>query len=115
MSRATLGGSKIATRPTTSVPGGQAGGPQARTDQLMGRQRPAWADDPTLTLPCQQPGVDPDWWFEAGSGPGAKVRRATAQLLCRGCEMRVECRAAAEANHEGWGVWGGIMMERVER
>jgi hypothetical protein len=115
MTRATQGGTKIATRPIRNVPGGMAEVSRARTDQLVRGGRPAWADDPTLELPCQRPGVDPDWWFEAGTSARLRAIREHAMALCGGCPMQVECRAVARANHEGYGVWGGELMEPLSR
>ena len=115
MSRYTTGGTKIATPPTRKVPGGMAGVSLARTNQLIGRQRPAWADDPTLNLPCQQPGEDPDDWFESGCGPMAQMRRERARGLCQGCPMREPCKATGRDNHEVYGIWGGELREPISR
>jgi Transcription factor WhiB len=115
VSRATMGGTGIVTKPTRNVAGGMAGVSLARTDQLLGRIRPAWADDPAVVLPCQRPDVDPDWWFETGVSPANRAIREHAIRLCGRCPMREPCRETAAENHEGWGIWGGEMREPLNR
>jgi Transcription factor WhiB len=115
MSRATMGGTRIPTKPTRNVPGGMADPGRTNFNQLMGRQRPAWADDPTLDLPCQRPDSDPDWWFETGVSAENRAIREHARQLCLGCPMRYPCRDQARANHEGWGMWGAELMEPLNR
>lgn len=34
-----------------------------------------------------------------------------AKAICSACPVTSECRAAAEASHEPWGVWGGELFE----
>ena len=36
--------------------------------------------------------------------------RLTAQILCRGCPIRVECRDGAVERREPWGIWGGELF-----
>jgi hypothetical protein len=115
MSRATMGGSRIATKPIRNVPGGMADPGRTNFNQLMGRPRPTWADDPTVVLPCQRDDADPDWWFETGVSPANKAIRARAIALCGRCPMREPCRDAARANGEHWGIWGGELMEPLNR
>jgi len=35
---------------------------------------------------------------------------ARAKQICRQCEVREDCLAAAVARHEPWGVWGGELF-----
>lgn len=114
MSRATMGGTKILTRRTRNVPGGMAANDRAGSHH-QGRVRPTWADDPAVTLPCQQPDVDPNWWFESGTGAVSTTRRARAAMLCGTCPMQGPCRDQAEANAEPWGMWGGVLREPLSR
>ena len=50
---------------------------------------------------CAQ--VDPELWFpeEGQSGRPAK-------LICRRCPVQAECRDAALAQPERYGIWGGV-------
>jgi hypothetical protein len=41
--------------------------------------------------------------------------RAEAAKLCRGCPVLAECDAAATANGERWGVWGGKDFTRSSK
>lgn len=34
-----------------------------------------------------------------------------AKAICSACPVMTECRVAAEASHEPWGVWGGELFE----
>jgi WhiB family redox-sensing transcriptional regulator len=53
---------------------------------------------------------DPDIFFpEAGDHEA----EALAMALCAGCPARAACYAAAEANRERHGVWGGVNFDRV--
>ena len=116
MTHQTIGGTRVATRPTTNVPGGMAEISRARTSQLIRGGRPVWADDPDLDLPCQRPEVDPDWWFESGTSFENQARREQAIRLCASCPMQRECAAHAIATpRETWGIWGGHVMERTGR
>jgi hypothetical protein len=45
---------------------------------------------------------DTELWFSADPAHVAK-----AQAICTRCPVRAECSAAAEANAELYGVWGG--------
>ena len=120
MTRASIAGSKILTRPNRAVEGGMAGATRTRIDHLMTAGRPAWADDPTLDLPCQHPDVDPDWWFANGTGAQERTIRGVAVMLCGGCPMRDACQAhgrfLGSAKKEGvHGVWGGELMGPLNR
>jgi hypothetical protein len=113
MTRYGVGGSRIATKPVRNVPGGMAGADRVVLKHLMASGRPAWADDPTLDLPCQQPDANPDWWFDAINEDGQDMREHAA-ALCEGCPMRDPCRDhAIGAPRELYGVWGGLLMERA--
>jgi hypothetical protein len=109
-----IGGRRAASPSPSNVPGGMADPQRVRFDHLMRQSRPRWADERN-DLPCQQPGVDPDWWFESGVSKENKAVRQKAQRLCRGCPMRKPCRAKADENKESWGIWGGVLMERPGR
>jgi WhiB family redox-sensing transcriptional regulator len=54
-------------------------------------------------------GVDPDLFFPVR---GASTREAKA--VCAGCPVRDECLEWAFANHERFGIWGGL-SERERR
>lgn len=62
-----------------------------------------------MDLPCAQPGVDPELWFQS---PGT-VATAYAKHLCGGCPARAQCLAWALDNKPGPGVWGGL--DEIER
>lgn len=65
---------------------------------------PLWIPD--VAVPCQS---DPDAWFpESG-------RAATAVKFCRGCPVRVDCAAAALAQDERHGIWGGLTARQRKR
>jgi hypothetical protein len=49
---------------------------------------------------------DPDLWFSVAPADAGK-----AQAICAGCPVRSQCSAAAEANAELYGVWGGADRE----
>jgi hypothetical protein len=116
MTRYDRGGGKITTLPTRPPTGGQAASQRQRFDHLMAAGRPAFADDPTLDLPCQRPDSNPDWWFEAGYGESSSWWRGRAIALCHTCPMQQECRDhAIAAPRELYGVWGGVLMERPGR
>ena len=51
---------------------------------------------------------DPELWFSPGPADVAK-----AQAICARCPVRPECSAAAEANAELYGVWGGTDREHA--
>ena len=40
-------------------------------------------------------------------------RQAKAIAICAGCPVRAGCYAAALANREPWGIWGGVDFEDV--
>jgi hypothetical protein len=67
---------------------------------------PAW----TAGALCAQ--VDPELFFpERGVAP-EQVRQALQ--VCAACEIRARCAEEALANHEPYGIWGG-MTERTRR
>ena len=53
---------------------------------------------------------DPELWFSADP---ADLERA--QAICARCPVRSQCSAAAEANAERYGVWGGTDREHARR
>jgi WhiB family redox-sensing transcriptional regulator len=55
-------------------------------------------------------GQDPELWFSPDPADVAK-----AQAICARCPVRPECSAAAEANAERYGVWGGTNREQAGR
>jgi hypothetical protein len=120
MARYSRGGTKILTESTRVVPGGMADPGRTRFDHLMTAGRPVWADDPALDLPCQQPDVDPDWWFANGTGKNHRVARGFARMFCGGCPMQAACNAhgrflRASSVSGVHGVWGGELMEPLTR
>lgn len=58
---------------------------------------PLWIPD--VPVPCQS---DPDAWFPVAG------RAVTAVGFCRGCPVRLDCAAAAIAQDERHGIWGGL-------
>ncbi len=55
---------------------------------------------PDVPTPCQ---ADPEMWFpEKGGAIHAPIK------FCRGCPVRVDCAAAALAQGERHGIWGGL-------
>jgi hypothetical protein len=44
-----------------------------------------------------------DYWLSESAAD-----RRIAEQLCRGCPVILECRTAATARKERWGVWGGV-------
>lgn len=55
-------------------------------------------------------GQDPELWFSADP---ADLQRA--QAICARCPVRAQCSAAAEANPERYGVWGGTDRAQAAR
>ena len=118
MSRYTTGGTQILTVSSRNIPGGMAEVSRARTDQLLRGGRPAWADDPTVDLPCQRPDVAPtpdsDIWFPVrGDGKGADDDERFAASFCQRCPRQDDCLEFGLANGE-WGVWGGVKIDRLK-
>ena len=54
--------------------------------------------------------ADPDLFFppEAERERDRQAREAKARSVCAGCPARAACYAAAVANGERWGIWGGV-------
>jgi hypothetical protein len=71
------------------------------------RDRPASAAD-LGGAACR--GADPDLFFGREDERPAEraARMAAAVAICHGCPVQVQCYAAAEANGERWGIWGGV-------
>ena len=55
---------------------------------------------------CQEPDVDPEWWFPLTQYSGPRVDRA--RKICRGCPLLEPCGEWAAARGEQWGIWGGL-------
>jgi Transcription factor WhiB len=55
---------------------------------------------------CSDPATHHYWTSEH------PAERSLAALACRGCPVAAECLAAAIANDERWGVWGGKDFSR---
>jgi WhiB family redox-sensing transcriptional regulator len=53
-------------------------------------------------------GADPALFFPA---PGDSDQDARAMAICAACQVRAECLAAARANGERYGIWGGVNLE----
>ena len=55
-------------------------------------------------------GTDAELFFhpEGERGPRRSGREAAAKAVCAGCPVRQECRDAALAAREPYGVWGGL-------
>lgn len=54
---------------------------------------------------CQQPGVDPDWFFpERGDVTAMRL----AKSICVACPVRRACYVEAEIRKERFGIWGGV-------
>jgi WhiB family redox-sensing transcriptional regulator len=59
---------------------------------------------------------DTDLFFhpEGERGPNRSNREASAKAICAGCPVIVECREAALAAREPYGVWGGLSEHERE-
>jgi WhiB family redox-sensing transcriptional regulator len=55
-------------------------------------------------------GQDPELWFSADPADLQRV-----QAICARCPVRAQCSAAAEANAERYGVWGGTDRAQAGR
>ena len=66
---------------------------------------PLWIPD--VPVPCQS---DPDAWFPERGGRIDPLIR-----YCRGCPVRVDCAAAALAQDERHGIWGGLTARQRKR
>lgn len=53
--------------------------------------------------PCQE--TDPEAWFLEKSDVGVTAK---AKKLCEACPVVTECGEFAIANHEQFGIWGGM-------
>lgn len=76
----------------------------------MNLTRPRWADNPAVTLPCQEPGVDPDLFHPRESGETAKKAIALAATFCNRCPERDACLEFGLTSGE-WGIWGGRKLD----
>ena len=61
-------------------------------------------------------GVDPSLFFhpEGERGPRRSNREAAAKAICATCPVLVQCRTAALAAREPYGVWGGLSEHERE-
>src|SRR3954452_22170389 len=61
-------------------------------------------------------GADTELFFhpEGERGPRRSRREAAAKTICAGCPVLRECRAAALAAREPYGVWGGLSEHERE-
>ena len=92
-------------------------------DRVSQRARRARARPPAVMAALAPPDLrgaacrdaDPGLFFPAEDETAtARYRRkAQAVAVCAGCPVRAECYAAAIANHEPWGIWGGVDLEDV--
>jgi WhiB family redox-sensing transcriptional regulator len=55
-------------------------------------------------------GLDTSLFYQADNERGASVRKREmkAKAICAQCPVRRECLKDALANHEPFGVWGGL-------
>lgn len=60
---------------------------------------------------CRQ--ADPTLFYhpEGERGPRRRNRIASAKAICAQCPVLQECRAAALAARETYGIWGGLSEE----
>lgn len=56
---------------------------------------------------------DPEIFFPEGRKSGGDVR--TAQAICHGCPVRIECGTTAIKDGEFWGVWGGMSQNQLRQ
>jgi WhiB family redox-sensing transcriptional regulator len=75
--------------------------------RLTSMDLPKW----TVGALCAQ--VDPELFFPERGGTAPEIVR-DALRVCAACEIRARCAEEALANHERFGVWGG-MSERTRR
>ena len=61
-------------------------------------------------------GLDADLFFppEGERGPRRAGREAAAKAVCAGCPVLQQCRSAALASREPYGVWGGLSEHERE-
>lgn len=57
--------------------------------------------------------TDPELWFPDVGGEGTNVRKV--KKLCQACPVRSECLTFALANHEPYGIWGGLSTRERQR
>ena len=62
---------------------------------------------PLATVPCSE---NPALFF-----PATGDEEAQAIALCHTCRFRQPCLDRALANHEAWGIWGGVNVEKLPR
>lgn len=62
-------------------------------------------------------GADPELFFhpEGERGPTRSNRELAAKAICATCPVLEQCRAAALAAREPYGVWGGLSEHEREQ
>ena len=71
-------------------------------DALLDNLYPEWHAQASCN------GMSPDIWFPVATTTQGRIEAtAEARRICRKCPVRRQCAAAAKANGETWGVWGG--------
>jgi WhiB family transcriptional regulator, redox-sensing transcriptional regulator len=63
---------------------------------------PTW----TIAASCTQ--VPGDMWFPDN---GVDQNVAEVKAMCRNCPVRLQCLEYALANHEHFGIWGGLTVK----
>jgi hypothetical protein len=58
---------------------------------------------------------EPDIWFAGRSGTDAREQTREAQAICYGCPVIQQCGQWAIAEHEIFGVWGGMTEDQRRR
>ncbi|WP_410614861.1 WhiB family transcriptional regulator [Amycolatopsis sp. lyj-109] len=81
---------RAAGEPTTDAPHGQQRGSVASQGGLRSRPDLDWHS------------TDPD-------------QLASCRVICTSCEVREPCLALALANHDPWGLWGGLSPDEREK
>jgi WhiB family redox-sensing transcriptional regulator len=93
----------------TERPGiGRASAPLGYVTRRAHRFRADWEAEAL----CRGGQEDPELFFPPGT-EGASVEQAEkAKRVCRGCPVQLACLKTAIDRGEGFGVWGGIWMEK---
>lgn len=62
-------------------------------------------------------GLDSSMFFhpEGERGPRRTIREAAAKAICAACPVLVQCREAALAAREPYGIWGGLSEHEREQ
>ena len=78
------------------------------------RDRPAAAAD-LGGAACRTEDPEPFFPPEDERPADREARVARAMAVCHGCPVQARCYAAAVANGERWGIWGGVDFTRTRR